>query len=482
MRRFAIAPLLLASLLMSAPVLAQEAQVVVAAPVAVAGEPVAHLSVLEAIRQGRTLLKQEVERRRAQGPRSVAALPDSAHVTLAIWEKDADKISLVDIDKSGKKIGVRTPGEWPLKVKYDNRLYSQYALPASRNAVVIGVVYPVANKSGSEYEMHDTLYVPFQDEFYRPEVLAAGSDYLSNLIHAAFDELRTKGIRSRAYPDKLVADVIDPYLIKSIVVIEHSSHVQLLSDNEPERVLGVFLAKLGISGEEAFSAALSSAGAAGIAQFIPSTYKSYVERRPDLGLIPDFKAGMSDHKNAVKAEVVYLDQSLAGMPPAIKNLYALDKTRAAEFLAASYNGGETRVKKAFAVFGEEWAMTSTAQLDTLKVKSASLKSRIAMLKDRLARGKYPVENGAALKEAEADRKAALAKISAINSSALRKETADYVAKLRKTYSLFSAGAFATPAAPSGALPFATSAVTSEPSASGGPDAICLGDGGCVPAF
>ena len=64
--------------------------------------------------------------------------------------------------------------------------------------------------------------------------------------------------------------------------------------------------KLAANEDSAFDAAISSAGAAGLVQFIPSTYALMVKKRPDLGLIPDFREGMANHRNAVKAQVASL--------------------------------------------------------------------------------------------------------------------------------------------------------------------------------
>jgi hypothetical protein len=381
------------------------------------------LGVLDVIKKGRALLNEELTRRQAQGIKTVDSQPVWARVTLAVWERDTNAISLVDIRKSGPRVEVLTPGNWPISVGYDNKIYSQYVMPASRNATVIGVVYPVARKlSATKYELHDTLYVPFQEEFYRPEVMAAGSDYLSDVIRSAFDELRDMGIKSRAYPDRLVADVVDPYLLKSIIVIEHTSHRTLLNDEVSERALGVFFAKLAINGDDAFDVALSSAGASGLAQFIPSTYALFVKNRPQYALIPDFAKGMADHTNAVKAEVAYIDDSLAILNGLVKEAYDTDKTKAAEYLAAAYNGGYSRVNRSIASYGEGW------------------------------------------------------------TQGLRPETKTYVAKLRRAYSMFQAGMFAS-RRDSGYAPVTLAAAAATPTVLGAtsiyvPGMICFDEGGC----
>lgn len=384
------------------------------------------LTVLQAVAKGRELLKAELAARSAANliPASVSSQPVWANVALAVWDKDTDEVTVVNIRKSGPRIEVKTPGDWPLSIAYDNRIYSQYVLPDDRHQLVVGVVYPVARKvSNTRYDLHDTYYVPYQNAFYRPEVIAAGSDYLSNVIQAAFDELRAKGVKSRAYPDRLVADVVDPYLMKSIVVIEHSSHQMLLRADDPERGLGIFYAKLAINGEDAFDVALSSAGASGLAQFMPNTYALFAKNRPQYGLIQDFAAGMADHRNAVKAEIAYLDDALASMNGTVRETYSVDQSKAAEYLAAAYNGGSARVNRSIAAYGSGW------------------------------------------------------------TAGLRPETKTYVAKLQRAYSMLTAGMFSTPHAPVLDQPLIAAVQVAPPPSASGPVAsasqtYCFGDGSC----
>jgi hypothetical protein len=241
--------------------------------------------------------------------------------------------------------------------------------------------------------------------------------------------------------------------------------------------------KLAANRDSAFDASISTAGAAGLVQFIPSTYALMVRKRPDLGLIPDFRQGMADHQNAVKAQVAYLDEDLAGMS-AVRELYVRDKAKAAEFLAASYNGGSVRVKRAYTTYGEDWAKSYAKELARAQSDAAALKKRIKTLQKNIDAGKDVKASKAALAKAKAQRDEAVVTIATINRSSLRKETVFYVAKLKKTYAMFTAGYFATPRAPSGALPAqavpetpaASEAVAAAPSSAG---QVCFSDGGCA---
>lgn len=454
---------------------------------AVSPDMTAPPSLVEAVQKARKTLQDVVDARaKSRKQPYPVANGNSAKITLAVWNRKTGDTTLVEAVKSGTDVTVTSGPKIPIRVTYSAKLFSQYALPSNPDSVVVGVIYPVLATVGSgrhkSYVATDTVYVPYDPAFYTPEMLAAGSDYLSFLIQQAYDELRAKGIRSRAFPDKLVVDVIDPYLVKSIAVIEQSDHQQLLSDDDPERAVGRFLVKLATNRDAAFGASVSSAGAAGLVQFIPSTYALMVRKRPDLGLIKDFRSGMADHRNAVKAQVAYLDEDLAGMAT-VRDLYVNDKAKAAEYLAASYNGGSVRVKRAYTTYGEDWARSYAAELARAQSDAAVLKKRIASLQKSINAGKDVKASKAALAKAKQQREQAVATIATINRSSLRKETVFYVAKLKKAYAMFTAGYFATPRAPSGALPAVAvapaappAAVAAVPSPAG---QICFSDGGCA---
>ncbi len=444
------------------------------------------MTVLDAVHRGKAMLNAILAdglKTRKQ-PYAVSNA-STAKITLAVWNRATDVIDIVGADKYGDSLKITSGPKLPISVSYSAKLASQYSLPPESDSLVVGVIYPVTSKNVISrkkvtYSAVDTVYVPYDSAFYTPQMLSAGSDYLSFLIQDAYDELRAKGIKSRAYPDKLLADVVDPYLVKSIAVIEHSDTYSLTKQDDQDRAIGRFLIKLATNEEETFRASVSTAGAQGLVQFIPSTYALMVRTRPDLGLIKDFHAGMADHKNAVKAQVAYIDSDLAGMP-LVKQLYLTDKAKAAEYLAASYNGGSTRVIRAYTAFGDDWQASRRTQLNAADSKQAGLKSRILALLAQINKGKDVKANKATVAKLRSQRADALSAIASLKKASLKEETVGYVAKLKHAYAMFTAGYFATPSAPSGALPAV--AVTPPSSATApvaaGSSQVCFGDGACA---
>ena len=335
--------------------------------------------------------------------RSVAA---PVAVALAVWDKTTDAVTVVGGTRNQKKFW-SDDGTLEIPRVGGTGVQAGYR-GADPNVVVVGAVQPnITLVRRGRYSLEYGYNVPYNRALYSIETLSVGSDYLSSLIQDAFDALREKGIRSRAFPEKLLADVIDPNLVKSIAVIEHADS-QIYDTDGSEDSLGRFLVQLAVNKDNALGNVVSSAGARGLVQFIPSTYQLMVTRRPDLGLIPTFEDGMADHKNAVTAAVAYLDMDLAAMPAEVRARAETNFGAVAPYLAASYNGGSTRVVRAIRLWGEDWALDHRAEYR---------KARGTAARQAIARG------------------------------SLKDETMYYVVKLTRAYTMLQNGFFATPHAP-----------------------------------
>lgn len=417
------------------------------------------MTALEAIETGKNLLSPVLVDFKSKEAKikPLSSKTGSTAAALAIWDKAADTVTVVGGTR-GAKFFTPDNGGAPIPIVTASGSQTAYR-DSDPNTVVVGTVQAamtkVTVKKKITYKPVFSYYVPYNSELYSPETLAAGSDYLSSLIKEAFDELDAKGITSRAFPGQPLTTVIDPYLIKSIAVIEHADS-QIYEADKSEDSLGRFLVKLAINKEEALGTAVSTAGARGMVQFIPSTYKLMVTKRPDLALIPDFVKGMADHNNAIKAEAAYLDMILADLPQEIRDIYASDKGAAASYIAAGYNGGSSRVKKAIKVWGDDWSVSHASDYTALNNKAASLKSRIATIDKKLKTASAATAKTLKAERAKAvtDRAAALASAAKIKNTWIVAETAGYVIKLRRVYNMLAAGFFATPSAPTNTVPVA----------------------------
>ncbi|MFH0927977.1 MAG: transglycosylase SLT domain-containing protein [bacterium] len=427
--------------------------------------------IMNAISRAKQLINAEIEKRKLTQPKPLRLTSKNGPVpiVLALWDRETDGITLVPATKKGTEFIPDPASPLASEIASNSGREDNYALKEDSKYLVVGMIHPVLTKVTVKrkvyYDVRDSFYVPYSKGLYVPEVLSAGSDYLSYLIQDAFDELAARQVESRTVPGKLITEVIDPYLIKAIAVIEHADSQVFAADNS-EQSLGRFYVKLATNGEECFDSAVSTAGAAGLVQFIPSTYSQLVKSRPELGLIADFRAGMANHKNAIKAEVALLDDYLRLMPDEIIDLYATNKEQAAAFLASSYNGGPSRVKWAYNYWNNAWEEDHWAEYNALDKKTDQLNAAVQKLKKQLATAQKNKQTKEAariqtlLTKARKDFYADYNRFMAVYKNSLRAETVGYVKKLRTVYVLLASGCFATPNVPTGALPQTAAPVVS----------------------
>jgi hypothetical protein len=241
-----------------------------------------------------------------------------------------------------------------ISVVSSNGVNSTFTIKGESQEVVVAIRYPLFKEQGTgkkrTYLKEEVVYTPYSALLHTPEMIAYGVDWLDRTVQAVYDKLRADQIPSKAFSGRLLADVVDPRFAKSILFIEH---VDDRADGRAARIQWENFATI-LAGNEgrSYAYARSSAGALGIAQFMPKTYAGLV-RRSELGLIPSFEEGMRDPENLIRAEVAYLDELMAYLPDDVVEKEYLDHPeRLQEYVAAAYNGGAGRVKKALVVWEE----------------------------------------------------------------------------------------------------------------------------------
>lgn len=310
--------------------------------------------LIAAIEKGQTMLKDQIKMEgldgRVRGP--VIGQDSPRMVTLAVWDKETGNIDLVKGIKQGTKLTLTSPSPSKINVKSSNWINSDYQ-SVDPTHLVVAVRYPIYNevKSGKKVTAYDTeqaVYTPYSTTLHQPEVVARGKKVVDELVESALSDLRSRGIKSRAQPDKLLADVVNPDLLTSIAVIEHADSGALRSNSKA--VIERIYATIGLNPESAYNYSRSSAGALGLFQFIPSTYVS-LAKQPQYGLKANFEDGMRDHHNAMRAAAIYMDIILAQYPAEVRAASSDFKTF--EYIAAGYNGGYGRVKNAIQIWDHQ---------------------------------------------------------------------------------------------------------------------------------
>jgi hypothetical protein len=317
-----------------------------------------HLTLVSAIKRARELLRALPADPTPFDQRPLIPSQDEwREVTLAIWLKGTDEIITLTIQKKNAEVKLPADRPFDVKVLRSNGVNSLYEVKRE-GAVVVAVRYPILEPvlSGKKilgYRLNEqAVYTPYSAALHTPEMVEEGAQRMDDFVQNAFAFFRSSGVMSRAQKGKNVADVVDPNLAKTILVIEHLDAVALVKD--PKRAVETVLVTIAANPDNVYGYSRSSADAMGIAQFIPATYAS-MAKRPELGLIQDVDRGSTVPENAVRAEVAYLDYILATMPAEIREAYGSDTGKINEYLAAAYNGGSARVKYAIKIWDDQIA-------------------------------------------------------------------------------------------------------------------------------
>lgn len=277
---------------------------------------------------------------------------DWKKVEVMIWNQKTDALRSVTILKNGAKIKPVEGDAAGLRVTYANGVNSTFV--AKEQEVIVAVRYPIAISIGTKkkplFKNQDVIYTPYSGGVHTQDTVLEGSAFIDQMYDKVFERIQQSGAMSKAYPGKTLADATDLELAKLILMIEHVDNTSVKDDalRQVER----FLVTMAMNKEDAYDYSRSSAGALGLVQFIPSTYASMVRLYPALKLNPDFEVAMRDPETSLTAQVVYLDYLLAQFPQETRDKAGLFPSLTQELVAAAYNGGPARVKKAMVVWEE----------------------------------------------------------------------------------------------------------------------------------
>jgi hypothetical protein len=206
------------------------------------------------------------------------------------------------------------------------------------------VQYPI-EKGGRHVET--AYYISTHPGLVTPEVVNAGKMYVRNTIDAARERLREKGI----YISPRIADMAE-----RLAALEHVDHQRFRNEYHPNVYNDVF-ALFALNEGDTYRYSVSSAGAGGMVQMIPATYRMVRERFYNVGLMPDFVAGMRNHANAAQAMLLYMQwtwndlMASSIVSGAIESGIATDE----QLMAAGYNSNPARLAGYINRGGANWA-------------------------------------------------------------------------------------------------------------------------------
>ncbi len=363
----------------------------------------------------------------------------SKDIALAIQDPTTNTTIITIGRQNGKKMIFPDPAVDVSLIRF-NGVNSKFQVRKPAGGKILALKYLISNpESGSKAKIEagliPSLYVPFSNDFAQPDVLKYGADYLNGIITQVTNEL--KYLPSNSIPGKEITQAIPPALIKALVYAEHTDTAQVLYGNNTQGTIDQLNILFALNEGDTYKYSVSSAGARGIAQFMPGTYKGLVERHPEAGLIKDFVEGMSDHKNSIKAMYMLLDDYAGTVRVKAANSFA--EGRVFEYGAASYNGGTTRVARAVNTFGTAWNSDQSGPLNSLRTQVNTLTSQVKNLKVKIKKANKTEKAilQTELNSAQNQLATASNQLTNYKSAILRNETVNYLNKIYKVIQFFN---------------------------------------------
>ena len=210
--------------------------------------------------------------------------------------------------------------QMPLLVQY----------PVVRNGVYIETAYYISTHTG----------------IVTPEVVSAGRLYVRNTIDAARENLKKKGII-------ISPEVTD--MAERLSIVEHVDHLRFRTESHPVIFNDIF-ALYALNEGQTYRYSVSSAGAGGMVQMIPSTYRMVRSRYYNVNLMPDFVEGMRNHINASTAMLLYMQMTWNDLIASSTIYDAIENGVAtpAELMSAGYNSNPARLAGYIKRGGSNW--------------------------------------------------------------------------------------------------------------------------------
>lgn len=205
------------------------------------------------------------------------------------------------------------------------------------------VQYPV-EKGGRFVET--AYYMSTHPGLVTPEVVSAGRFYVHNVIEIARDQLRNKGY---AIQPK-VADIAE-----RLATVEHVDHERFRTEYQPNIFNDIFTL-YALNEGQTYRYSVSSAGAGGMVQMIPATYRMIRSLYPKAALNPDFVEGMRNHVNATQAMLLYMQMTWNDLASnaTVANSMQTGIATQEQLMAAGYNSNPARLAGYIERGGASW--------------------------------------------------------------------------------------------------------------------------------
>src|SRR5690349_21777284 len=277
---------------------------------------------------------------------------NSSTVSLAAFDSRTNQMQMLSLDKDSFLV---KGGDYHLVSQLGENLRVRIVRPNGVNTAVtvsdtatgntlfpLMVRYPIERNGTVE----PAYYVSAHPALISDDLIASGRNYVTTMLDQARQELAANGVM---IPEDVVA------VAAHLVIVEHTDHKRFLNENRAEistEVLSLYALNRG----DTFRYSVSSAGAGGMIQMIPKTYQAIREHHPEITLDADFVSGMQNHANALKAMLLYLNDTWKFLQSQDEVQQALQSGSATktELLAAGYNSNPYKLPSYLSNGNSSW--------------------------------------------------------------------------------------------------------------------------------
>ena len=144
-------------------------------------------------------------------------------------------------------------------------------------------------------------------------------------------------------------------MAERLSIVEHVDHLRFRTESHPVIFNDIF-ALYALNEGQTYRYSVSSAGAGGMVQMIPSTYRMVRSRYYNVNLMPDFVEGMRNHINASTAMLLYMQMTWDDLIASNTIYDAIENGVAtpAELMSAGYNSNPARLAGYIKRGGSNW--------------------------------------------------------------------------------------------------------------------------------
>ncbi|MGB8507319.1 MAG: hypothetical protein WCD76_02850 [Pyrinomonadaceae bacterium] len=342
------------------PVITPSSPVVMQPPVSVPVFPAPTVVQVAPLQPARSLSANKFRTSLAEAERLLksrltptAMTPNISFVTIAALDHESSKIHLLTLTKQafltrGAETVLSTSQGLNVRLQIVRPNYVNTAVVISdaatgRQLWPLVVEYPI-EKGGVYREM--AYYTAAHTALMSPELVKTGQAYVHTMLDLAAGRLKGKG-------NLISPEIVD--IAERLCVVEHVDHDRFRREDRGAlygEVYGLFA----LNDLDTYRYSVSSAGAGGMVQMIPSTYFMLRRLHPGAGLNPDFVAGMRNHGNALEAMLLHMQDNWNELALDLDVQAALANKQATkpELVAAGYNSNSAKLPGYIRRGGDSW--------------------------------------------------------------------------------------------------------------------------------